>query len=235
MTEIVQLPFHGGYLHTALSDDGEPIVILKPTIKGMGLDWSAQWTKLQRRSWAVVGQCPTTAADGKTYLMDSCGLDTWSMLLANIDENKVKAETKELVIAYQRESARALRNYWTTGVAIRPGASVIDRIDPFTISFEMACDHFNSRTGSNYPPTFFNHCLRLAGYLRQQGCVPRRKKQKFFYPIGNTWEVRFWALDLLFAEVANVIREFEAARPFTQLTLDEGFGGSTRPLKRGES
>jgi hypothetical protein len=236
MTEIVQVEFHGGYLHTAMGADGEPVVILKPTIKGMGLDWSAQWTKLQRRSWAVVGQTPTTAADGKTYLMDSCNLDTWSMLLANIDEHRVKPETKQLIIDYQRESARALRNYWTTGSATRPGLPAIEprRVDPFTVTFDMACAHYNQRTGADLPTTFFTHCLRLAGYLRQGGCVPRRKRRKFFYVIGSTWEVRFWALDLLFAEVNAIIRQFEAAQPFIQPRLDDGLRRPVLPLKRGE-
>lgn len=123
MTEIVQVPFHGAFLHTALGEDGEPVVILKPTIKAMGLDWAAQHTKLQRRSWGVVGQTPTTGADGKTYEMVSCGLDTWSMLLANIDENKVKEAVRPLVIKYQKESAQRLRDYWTTGMAINPAVA----------------------------------------------------------------------------------------------------------------
>ncbi|MEV6035961.1 phage antirepressor N-terminal domain-containing protein [Nonomuraea sp. NPDC052116] len=123
MNEIVQIPFHGTFLHTTLDEDGQPVVVLKPTIKGMGLDWSAQWTKLQRRSWAVVGQTPTTGPDGKTYQMATCDLDTWSMLLANIDENKVKEGVRDLVVRYQKESAQRLREYWTTGMAINPAVA----------------------------------------------------------------------------------------------------------------
>lgn len=131
MNEIVRIPFHGSYIHTARAVNGEPVVILKPTIEGMGLDWSSQYAKLQRRSWAVVGQTPTTAADGKTYSMASCGFETWSMLLANIDENKVKQSARDLVIAYQRESATALRDYWTKGGAINPHATgdQLDELD----------------------------------------------------------------------------------------------------------
>jgi hypothetical protein len=46
------------------------------------------------------------------------------MLLANIDENKVKADARELVVEYQQKSARALRDFWTRGGAINPAASV---------------------------------------------------------------------------------------------------------------
>ncbi|WUI02057.1 phage antirepressor N-terminal domain-containing protein [Spirillospora sp. NBC_00431] len=123
MNEIIRIPFHGSYIHTARGVDGDPVVILKPTIESMGLDWATQYTKLQRRSWAVVGQTPTTATDGKTYEMASCGFDTWSMLLANIDENKVKESARDLVIAYQKESAAALRDYWTKGGALNPRAT----------------------------------------------------------------------------------------------------------------
>lgn len=127
MGDVAMVPLHGGTIHTAL-DDGEPVVILKPTIEGMGLSYSRQLRKLKTRSWAVVAETATTGADGKTYRMACCGLDTWSMLLANIDENKVNEAARPLVIAYQRESARALRDYWTEGGAINPAATV-DQLD----------------------------------------------------------------------------------------------------------
>lgn len=123
MSEIVQVPFHGTFLHTTLDEDGQPVVIIKPTIIGMGLDWSAQLKKLKTRSWAVMAETATTGSDGKTYVMKTCDLDTWSMLLANIDENKVKESVKGLVVRYQKESAQRLREYWTTGMAISPAVA----------------------------------------------------------------------------------------------------------------
>lgn len=123
MNEIVQVPFHGTYLHSTLDENGQPVVVIKPTIIGMGLDWSAQLKKLKTRSWAVMADTATTGSDGKTYVMKTCDLDTWSMLLANIDENKVKESVRDLVVRYQKESAQRLREYWTTGVAINPGVA----------------------------------------------------------------------------------------------------------------
>ena len=121
--EIVRVPFMDGFIETVLAD-GEPHVVLKPTIEGMGLDWEPQRKKLARRSWAVTSQREATGADGKTYAMATCDLETWSMLLANIDENKVKQEARPLVIEYQQKSARALRDFWTKGGAINPAASL---------------------------------------------------------------------------------------------------------------
>lgn len=125
--EIIRVPFHGSYLHTVLVD-GEPHVVLKPTIEAMGIDWEPQRKKLARRSWATTSQREAVAADGKIRQMDTCGLDAWSMLLANIDENRVNDTARPLVIAYQRESAQALRDYWTRGGAINPRATE-DQLD----------------------------------------------------------------------------------------------------------
>lgn len=124
MTEIARVPFHGSDLHTALGDDGQPVVILRPTLEGMGLDYSAQLKKLKTRSWATVVETATVAEDGSVRTMASVNLDTWAMLLANVDERRVSEVARPLVVAYQRESAQALRDYWTAGGAVNPRASV---------------------------------------------------------------------------------------------------------------
>ncbi|MFE1104119.1 phage antirepressor N-terminal domain-containing protein [Nocardiopsis alba] len=129
---ITKIAFHGSFIHTALGVDGEPVVILKPTVEAMGLDWEPQRKKLDRRSWATTSQQEAVAADGKKRLMDACDLDTWSMLLANIDENRVSATAKPLVIAYQRESAQALRQYWAEGGAINPRATA-EQLDALAV------------------------------------------------------------------------------------------------------
>lgn len=122
MTEIARVPFHGTFIHTVLVED-EPHVVIRPTILGMGLDYSTQLQKLKTRSWGRVGQNPTRDSAGRVQEMATVDLDTWSMLLANIDENKVKESVRDLVVRYQAESARALRKYWTEGGAINPHAT----------------------------------------------------------------------------------------------------------------
>jgi hypothetical protein len=111
-----------GFIETVLVDD-EPHVVLKPTVEAMGLDWEPQRKKLARRSWAVTSQREATGADGKTYEMATCDLETWSMLLANIDENRVNKVAQPIVIEYQQKSAKALRDFWTRGGAINPAAT----------------------------------------------------------------------------------------------------------------
>lgn len=131
--EIVRIPFNGTEIHTVLAD-GEPRVVIRPTLEGMGLNYSAQYKKLQTRSWATVSQTETVAEDGKTRSMTTVNLETWSMLLANIDENRVAPQQKQIVIDYQRESAGALRDYWTKGGAINTRATEVQLADLMTLA-----------------------------------------------------------------------------------------------------
>lgn len=122
--EIVRVPFHGSEIHTVLMD-GEPRVVLRPTLEGVGVDYSAQLQKLRTRSWAKdsLKECVTLAEDGRARSMKTIGLDGWAMLLANIDENRVREGIKGVLVEFQRRSAQALRDYWTKGGAVNPDAS----------------------------------------------------------------------------------------------------------------
>lgn len=122
MSDIVKVPFLGGSIESILVD-GEPHVVLRPTLERMGLNYGAQLEKLKTRSWATVRQTATVADDGKTRVMATVDLDTWAMLLANIHENRVDESVRPVVIEYQKGSARALREYWTQGGAVNPAAT----------------------------------------------------------------------------------------------------------------
>lgn len=117
--EIVRIPFHGTEV-LAVDADGQPHIVLKPAIEGLGMDYATQYSKLRRRSWAVVGQRPTTGSDGKTYQMVTVDVRTFLMLLATVDENRVPEHVRPLLIAYQREVADAIEAYWTKGAALQP-------------------------------------------------------------------------------------------------------------------
>lgn len=119
---VVRVPFRGTDIHTILVND-EPHVVVRPTVEGLGLDYSTQLKKLKSRSWATIHETPTVAEDGRARDMVTVGLETWSMLLANIDENRVGPDVKNLIVDYQRESATVLRDYWTQGGAINPRAT----------------------------------------------------------------------------------------------------------------
>lgn len=121
--EIVRVPFMDGFIETVLIDD-EPHVVIRPALEAMGLDADSQLKKLKRKSWATTAVTTVVAEDGKVREMTAINLDTWSMLLANIDEHRVSDTARPLVIEYQQKSARALRDFWTKGGAINPAATV---------------------------------------------------------------------------------------------------------------
>lgn len=120
--EITRVPFMAGHIQTVLVDE-EPRVIVRPTLEAMGLDADSQMKKLRRKSWATTAMTTVVAEDGKAREMATVDLDTWSMLLANIDENRVSEVARPLVVEYQKKSARALREYWTQGGAVNPAAT----------------------------------------------------------------------------------------------------------------
>jgi hypothetical protein len=107
--------------------DGREWAALKPMCETLGVDHATQLRKLQRRSWAVVGQKPMTAADGKSYQTTVIDSQTIPLWLATIDENRVAPEAKSKLIAYQREARAALDAYFNgRTVAVAPVMNQLD-------------------------------------------------------------------------------------------------------------
>lgn len=123
MSEIIRVPFRGDEIFT-VDVGGKPHVILRPALEGIGLDYSAQYRKLQRRSWACVAQV-TTQLPGDSQVRNFVTTDvrTFLMLLATIDEKQVGETARPTLVAYQQEVAEAIEQYWTQGGAINPRAT----------------------------------------------------------------------------------------------------------------
>lgn len=121
--EITRVPFMNGFIDTVLIET-EPHVVIRSTLAAMGVDADSQMKKLKRKSWgSTVVTTVQIPGDDQTRDVAVVDLDTWSMLLANIDENRVSEAARPLVVEYQKKSARALREYWTQGGAINPAAT----------------------------------------------------------------------------------------------------------------
>lgn len=127
--EIVPIPLNGSEVLTVQAD-GKPFVVFRPAVDALGLDYSSQIAKLRSRSWVNRRDIPTVAADGKTRVMVAIDVPTFLMWLATINETKVAEEARPVLVAYQRESADAINNYWAKGGAINPRANEdqLDRI-----------------------------------------------------------------------------------------------------------
>ncbi len=117
---LVTLDFHGNSLVT-FQHDGEPFVAMRPVVEGMGLSWPRQQQKLAEQSEKFnCSHMATVGADGKHREMTSMPVRKLPLWLASVNPNKIKdAEKRERIVLYQEESAIALHDYWTQGVAVK--------------------------------------------------------------------------------------------------------------------
>lgn len=222
MSEIVYVPFHGTVIHSTLLD-GEPHVVLRPTLTGMGLNYGAQLEKLKTRSWATVRHCRTVGTDGKDRVMDAVSLDSWAMLLANIDERRVTKAVRPLVVKYQTESARVLREYWTGGRTVNPKVSGDGYFEPHTLTWDETTALLRQRYGLALTVNELTRMLRTAGVLKQNG-APRKAYQHCFWFTGSSWTVHPHVIPELAGQVVTTGRELQEFR-FIQARLElDGVG-----------
>ncbi|MCC5574556.1 hypothetical protein IMZ11_02735 [Microtetraspora sp. AC03309] len=217
MNDIVHIPFHGSEILAAL-ENGKPHIFLRPAIEHIGLNYPTQFEKLQRKSWATIGLRGTVAEDGKVRQMTTVDLRTFFMLLATIDERRVKEDARQILIAYQNEVADVIEAYFTRGYAANPRVAP-GALGLVTLSFDEATALIHQEYGEDIPVTYFTRVLRAAGVLRQAGCVPHKTERKYFYFTGSAWEIRAWALPHLLRTFRETVREFQRY-PFEQLRLD---------------
>ncbi|EME8519632.1 hypothetical protein V0N22_001788 [Salmonella enterica] len=60
----VTVPFYGDALYI-VDHNGEPYTPMKPIVKGMGMGWMGQLTKLRQRFSSTVEEIPIVAEDDK--------------------------------------------------------------------------------------------------------------------------------------------------------------------------
>lgn len=127
-TEIARISLSAGSVETVMVD-GLPHIVLKPAVEALGLDYSTQLAKLKTRSWASVGQSPMQMpGDDQVRSVTVVPVRTFLMLLATVNENRVKAAVRPTLVAFQNETADAIEAYWTRGGAINPAAT-LDQVD----------------------------------------------------------------------------------------------------------
>lgn len=125
-TELVPVPVPGAPDLMAAQFDGHEWAALKPMCDSLGIDMPTQLRKLNRRSWATVGQKPMVAADGRTREMVMIDAETIPMWLATIDENRVAEEARPALIALQREAKKALDAYFNKRSVVAPAVNQFD-------------------------------------------------------------------------------------------------------------
>ncbi|WP_114152642.1 phage antirepressor N-terminal domain-containing protein [Chromobacterium haemolyticum] len=119
---FVPVPFRGATLYL-VERNNEPYTPMKPIVEGMGLDWKAQYRRLTdsvERWGMVIMTIPSGGGGQEMMCMPLRKLAGWLM---TIQTNRVKPEIRDHIVAYQNECDEALWQYWTTGMAIKPGIS----------------------------------------------------------------------------------------------------------------
>lgn len=139
MSEIEHVTTGVGSLPVVRGEDGEPSVLFRTAVESIGLDYSAALRRLKRSSWACVAMTATQVPGDQTRQMATVSIDTWIMFLATVDETRVSEELRPLVVEFQKESAKALRDFWLKGVAVNDSATV-QQLEQAKLDLETALE-----------------------------------------------------------------------------------------------
>jgi hypothetical protein len=118
-TQIIEVPFRSDVIN-AIEVDGVIYVAMRRIVENLGMSWATQTVKLNRqREKFSCFDIETTGSDGKTYQMLCIPLRKLNGWLFSINPNKVRADIRDGLIAYQEECFTALHDYFTKGEAKR--------------------------------------------------------------------------------------------------------------------
>jgi hypothetical protein len=114
MSKITVIDFHGHPLYT-FEQDGQVYVVMRPIADALGLEWSAQYRRIQRDDvLTCVAIMATQILPGDDQLREVMALpiDFMNGWLFGITASKIRPEYREPLIQYKRESYRVLYEYW---------------------------------------------------------------------------------------------------------------------------
>lgn len=119
--QIVHVPFNGQTVDAVAGDNQNTyFVALKPICKNIGVEYSAQYRRLNRQPWATIAMMAIVGDDGKTRDMVCVDRQTLVMWLATIDSTRLESDDARRVVAeYQKECAKALDDYFFQGFAVK--------------------------------------------------------------------------------------------------------------------
>lgn len=101
--------------------DGEKYVVPKRICESFGLSWGSQQQKLTKnpRYQGFINHIDIDTVTGRKpiLILHASKYHSW---INQIDTDKVGNGAREKLLTFQRDSDRALHEYWTTGQAIHP-------------------------------------------------------------------------------------------------------------------
>ncbi|MEI9742738.1 phage antirepressor N-terminal domain-containing protein [Enterobacter ludwigii] len=128
---IFPFNFHGDKLYI-VEHKGEPYVVMRYIVEGMGLAWTAQHRRLVARfPTCVIEMITQLPGDNQRRSVTCLSLRKLPGWLMTLNANKVRAEIRDKVVRYQQECDDALYDYWTKGIAINPHLKLKERLTAF--------------------------------------------------------------------------------------------------------
>lgn len=111
---VEQIEFHGVTIEALPPNgDGKVWISVRRVCEALGIDNKTQQEKLATKEWACVGLIPTQLpGDVQTRLVFCIDLDSLPMWLATIESSRVKPAVRPLLLRFQRECARILRDHF---------------------------------------------------------------------------------------------------------------------------
>lgn len=119
MTSTAVIPFHGATIRAA-EQQGVIYIAVNPICEHLGIDLKTQLRKLERDAKFNHRHMTMVAADGKLRNMVCLPQDELLGWLYTINSRKVKAASRDLLLAYQRETTRAIHDHWAKLRDVRP-------------------------------------------------------------------------------------------------------------------
>lgn len=231
-TDLVSVPVPGAAVPMQASlVDGEPFVALKPMCEAIGIDADTQRRKLDQAEWARTVTMTAHDSSGRVQRMVGVHADSIPMWLATIDTGRIAVPARPVLIAYQREAVRALRDYFYRGVAVQSGVNQLDVIQAMLdqaraneqrlSAHEVVMDDHTNRLkalecetgwsttlgycirhGIPMPPRFVNRLGKRAARIGRARGITVKKVADLRYG-----EVNAWPEEVLAAAVAELAAE----------------------------
>lgn len=124
---VHEVPFYEDTLLVLEDQYGGRFVVMKPIVETLGLDWRAQYQRLQRDEVLSEGVttmlAPSLGGEQEATVLP---LELFHGWLFTIGTSRVAPEIKDKLLTYKRECFDVLYNYFHKGLAVNPRFHTIE-------------------------------------------------------------------------------------------------------------
>lgn len=124
-TALVPIHIPGAGEILALDEGDTKWVAIRPICEVLSIDADTQRKKLDQAEWActVIRTVQVSGQGRSTVMLDADHLPMW---LGTIQTSRVSESARPVLVTFQREAAKALRDHFYRGVSVAPASSSLD-------------------------------------------------------------------------------------------------------------